>query len=87
MFWTAHVPTCRYMGQGSWPLAEGDSAPQITSQFPFLLGVRTPLILRNPPPVLKLLPLPEVVTQPGGEVRDLESSSRKSAEGPRVLFC
>lgn len=71
-------------GQGSWPLAEGDSAPQITSQFPFLLGVRTPLILRNPPPVLKLLPLSEVVTQQGG---DLESSSRKSAEGPKVLFC
>lgn len=80
-------PNADTWGQGSWPLAEGNSAPQITSQFPFLLGVRTPLILRNPPPVLKLLPLPEVVTQLGGEVRDLESSSRKSAEGPKVLFC
>lgn len=70
---------CDTWGQGSWPLAEGDTAPQIMSQFPFLLGVRTPLVLRNSLPVLKLLSLPEVVTQPGGEVRDLECSSRKSA--------
>lgn len=57
------------MRTGARLLAEGDSAPKILSQFLFLLGVKTFLVLRNPLLALKLLPLPEVVTHWGREVR------------------
>lgn len=65
---------CDTRGQGPWPLAERRFNSQDDVPIPLSPGSQDPLVLRNALPAPRLLP--EVVIQPGGEVRDLECSSR-----------